>query len=111
MRTVIVLRGGGMGAGDEALGERILLTFLHKAGSALPGLEAILLYNAGVKLICEGSAHLAALTLLEEQGVDVIACGTCVDHFGLRERVRTGTVGNMDQLLQELAHAEKVITL
>lgn len=111
MKTVVVLNREGMGEGDPALGQKILLAFLNKASHALPGLEAVVLYNGGVKLVCEGSAHLPALTLLEEQGVDVIACGTCVDHFGLRERVRAGQVGDMDQILGELAAAAKVITL
>ncbi|MCO5170003.1 MAG: DsrE family protein [Planctomycetes bacterium] len=110
MKTVVLLNADGMGRGDDALGQRVLTTFLGKAG-ALDGLEAVCLYNGGVRLAVEGSPALQALAALEARGVDVVACGTCVDHFGLRERVRVGAVGSMDDIVTRLDRAEKVITL
>ncbi len=110
MKTVVVVNSEGMGHGDAALGARILQTLLNKA-SALRGLEALLFYNAGVKLLAEGSSVLPVLSVLEENGVELIACGTCVDHFELREKIRVGRVGSMDDVLAEMDGAEKVITL
>jgi hypothetical protein len=108
MKTVVVLRSAQMGEGDSQLGLRILGAFLRKS-AALPGLEALVLYNAGVKLLAPGSPLLADLRQVEEAGVDLLACGTCVAHYGLEATV--GTVTDMDTILRELAAAEKVITL
>jgi hypothetical protein len=110
MRTVLVIRSETMGEGDDALGARILQTLLGKLG-ALAGLETIVLYNGGVKLLAEGSAHLPALAALETSGVDVLACGTCVDHFNLRDKLKAGEIGSMDGILAILSRAEKTITI
>ena len=75
----------------------------------LEDLEALLFYNDGVLLVRPGSAVLAELTLLEERGVDLVPCGTCLAHHGIEPAV--GKVGSMDQILDELRRAEKVITL
>ncbi|MCW8141921.1 MAG: DsrE family protein [Planctomycetota bacterium] len=110
MTTVVIIPSDGMGRGDDALGQKILASFLGKAG-ALEGLAAVCLYNGGVKLLVEGSPALQGLAALEARGVDVVACGTCVDHFGLRERVRVGVVGTMDDIVSRLDRAAKVVTL
>ena len=77
MKTVLLINRYGMGEGDETLAHEILTTFLNKA-SALRDLEAICFYNGGVKAIFEGSPMLPALSTLDERGVELIACGTCV---------------------------------
>lgn len=111
MKTVIVINQDAMGHGDPELGRKILGTFLTKAGGAFRELEAIAFYNSGVRCLAEGSPYLPQLSTLDEQGVDLIACGTCVDAFGLREGLGVGEIGSMDQILSELERAEKVITL
>ncbi|MFO1010626.1 MAG: DsrE family protein [Planctomycetota bacterium] len=108
MHTVVVLNQDQMGHGDRALGQKILGTFLKKA-IALGGFEAIVLYNSGVKLVAEDSPVLAELALLEERGVDLVPCGTCLTHFGIAPKV--GKVSDMDSILKELDRAAKVITL
>lgn len=110
MKTVILLGHDGMGHGEAELGQRVLKTFLQKC-SALSGLTAVLLFNSGVRLAAEGSSVLAELQLLNENGVDVMPCGTCVDHFDLRNRIRAGNVSNMPDLIAEMNKADKVITL
>lgn len=108
MDTVVVLNQDQMGHGDRALGQRILQTFLQKS-IALPGFTAILFYNSGVKLVADGSPVLAELRSLEERGVDLVPCGTCLNHYALTPAV--GKVANMDAILAELGRAAKVITL
>lgn len=108
MKTVIVLSRDQMGEGDADLGARILRTFLQKTG-VLQGLEALLFYNAGVKLVGADSPVRAELMLLEENGVDLVPCGTCLDHYGVTPAV--GKVGSMDEILGEIERAEKVLTL
>ena len=108
MRTVVVLRQDGMGQGDAELGRRILGTFLRKART-LKGLEAIVFYNSGVRLLAADCPLIPEFAQLEEHGVDLLACGTCLEHFALEPRV--GDVSNMDEILRELDAAERVITL
>ncbi len=108
MNTVIVLNHDQMGHGDAELGQKILGTFLRKLPS-LREVSAIALYNSGVKLLTEGSPVLAELTMLEENGVDLHPCGTCVEHYGVELSV--GEVSTMDQIIQEIDRAEKVVTL
>lgn len=108
MKTVIILNHDQMGHGDVALGQKILGNFLRKS-PAMQTVTAIVLYNSGVKLACAGSPVLAELTHLHEAGVDLKPCTTCLEHYGLRLAV--GQPSNMDEIVRELARAEKVITL
>ena len=108
MRTVVVLNQDQMGHGDRALGQRILGTFLRKS-IALRDLDAIVMFNSGVRLLAKDSPVLAELTLLHERGVDLVPCGTCVEHFQVE--LATGRVSDMDTILRELDAAAKVITL
>lgn len=108
MDTIVVLNQDQMGHGDPTLGRKILGTFLKKA-IALPEFRAIVFYNAGVKLVGPDSPVLIELRLLEERGVDLVPCGTCLQHFGVTPAV--GKVSDMDSILRELGRAGKVITL
>lgn len=108
MDTVVVLNQDQMGHGDRALGQKILGTFLKKA-IALPDFSAIVFYNSGVKLVGPDSPVLTELRLLEERGIDLVPCGTCLQHFGITPAV--GRTADMDSILRELGQATKVITL
>ncbi len=109
MRTVLVLGHDGMGHGDPKLGQQILATFLRKSPALK--LTAIVLFNSGVKLATAGSPVLTELRQLHDNGVDIHACGTCVDYFELRDQIAVGEPSNMDAIVAELGRAEKVITL
>ena len=108
MKTVVVLNHDSMGRGDAELGRRILKTFLQKV-RVLGELEALLFYNAGVKLVAADSPVHGELSLLEEQGVDLVPCGTCLAHFAITPAV--GEVRSMDDILVEIEGAERVVTL
>ena len=107
MRTVLFLTRDQFGDGDAELGRKVLGTFLRKS-IALPGLEAVLMVNAGAKLVAPDSPVLAELLLLEERGVELIPCGTCLQHYGIEPAV--GAAGDMDTVIRELGRAEKVIS-
>jgi hypothetical protein len=109
MKTVLLLAQDQIGQGDPDLGQKILATLLRKAPSSFPGLEAIALMHGGVRLACAGSPVLVELSQLHEQGVDVLCCGTCLDHFALIPTV--GQVSDMDSILREMDRAAKVIRL
>lgn len=108
MDTIVVLNQDQMGHGDRPLGQKILGTFLKKS-IGLPDFTAIVFWNGGVKLVAAESPVLTELRLLEERGVDLVPCGTCLAHFGITPAV--GKIADMDTILRELGRAAKVITL
>jgi len=108
MDTIVVLNQDQMGHGDRALGQKVLGTFLRKS-IALPEFRALLFYNSGVRLVAPDSPVLTELRLLEERGVDLVPCGTCLSHYGVTPAI--GQVADMDSIVREMGRAAKVITL
>jgi selenium metabolism protein YedF len=108
METVVVVRGESMGTGDEALGRKLLGNFLRTLGDLDTKPDAIVFYNAGVKLLAEGTPLRAELAALEDAGVDLLGCGTCLDHFGLIEKLVVGEVSNMRAIAARLLAANVV---
>lgn len=108
MKTVFVLGQEQLGVGDRELGQKALATMLRKAMGAFMELEAIVFFNSGVKLACEGSPVLVELAQLHDAGVEILPCGTCLEHYGLVPKV--GRVSDMDAILREMAAAAKVVT-
>lgn len=108
MSTVLVFARAQMGDGDPVLGRKVLATFLRKS-VAFRDLRALLFYNDGVKLVAPDSPVLAELKMLEERGVDLIPCGTCLEFHGIEPAV--GKVGSMDQVVMEMDKADKVLSI
>ena len=83
--------------------------FLY-AVSQLPELPGtILFYNGGAHLTVEGSDSLEDLRNMEAQGVEILTCGTCLNFYGLTEKLAVGGVTNMYAIVEKLAGASKVI--
>ena len=98
-----------MGRGSEELGRTLMKGFLF-AVSQLPELPAtILLYNGGAKLSVEGSDSLEDLKNMEAHGVEILTCGTCLNFYGLTEKLSVGSVTNMYTIVEKLAGAGKVM--
>jgi selenium metabolism protein YedF len=110
MKVVLVLNNDQMGHGDPELGRKLLRTCLSRI-ARFDGLDAVVLYNAGVKLATRESPIAPALTQLEAAGIDILACGTCVGHYGLEDRLVVDRVSNMDEIVSTIQSATKVITL
>ena len=84
-----------MGEGDEELGKVLIKGFIYALTEqdVLP--QTILFYNGGAKLTCEESPTLEDLKSLEAQGVEILTCGTCLNHYGLTDKLQVGSVTNM----------------
>lgn len=109
--VVIQVTQDGMGAADPELQHTLLKKYLLllQENGTLPG--AICFYTSGVKMVVEGSPVLEALQSLEARGVRLIVCKTCLDYFGLLEKVRVGIVGGMGDIIVAQWLADKVISL
>jgi selenium metabolism protein YedF len=107
---VILLASDQMGKGDTELGQGILETFftILKQKEELP--IAIFCMNRGVFTLTESSLVSLQLKELEEKGIDVLACKTCVDFYELNEKLVVGKISGMANFI-ELASKYEVITL
>lgn len=108
MKTIIVLRGETFGSGDDELGKKLLGAYLKKLWARDDMVDAIICYNAGAKLVAKGSHVLDALHGLFDKGVDILACGTCLQHYGLE--VEVGRQTDMGEIVDLMLTSDKVIT-
>ncbi len=102
---VVQITAATMGTGDDELGALLMRSFLKTQAQLDRRPDAVLFYNDGVKLCCEGSVLLDDLEALEAAGVEIIACGTCLNFFDLADRLRVGRVTDMLEIASRLADA------
>jgi selenium metabolism protein YedF len=109
--SVILITSNGMGNGSEELQLTLFGKYLQLLlqNGTLPAV--ICFYTDGVKLTVEGSSVLAQLQTLENRGVRLIVCSTCLNYFGMTDKVKAGIVGSMADILEAQVRAEKVISL
>ncbi|MBK3518706.1 DsrE family protein [Carboxylicivirga marina] len=100
----------GMGDGDEELALKLLATYLKLINddNRLPAF--ITFYNKGVKVLCSDSPFIASLKNLEDKGVKLIACTTCLNYYGI-EKLPVGIKGTMPDIITLQSDAHKVISL
>lgn len=108
-KTVVAIASDQMGEGDERLGRILIKGFLYALTEQDQLPETILLYNSGCYLSTEDSDSVADLKLLESQGVEIITCGTCLNHYGLSEKLAVGDVSNMYVIVEKQIQATKII--
>ena len=106
---LVVLSGNTMGTGDAKLGTSLMKAFVFALTrqDRLP--EAVLCYNSGAYLTCEGADTLEDLKLLESEGVTVLTCGTCLDFYGLKDKLAVGGVTNMYDIVERMENAARII--
>ena len=109
--TVILLTNNGMGNGPQDLRLTLIGKYLEilDLQNDLPA--ALCFYTEGVRLVTEGSPVIDKLRALEQKGVRLIVCSTCLNYFGLLEKIKIGIVGGMGDILAAQMQAGKVITL
>lgn len=107
--TVVVIDSLHMGKGDLELGRILMKGFIYTLSEMEEVPKTILFYNEGVKLVVEGAESLQDLKALEERGVEILACGTCLNFYELAEKLRVGSVTNMYTILERQMNATRVI--
>lgn len=108
---VVAVSSAQMGRGDDALGQVLIRSFLHALEEVKPLPDVLIFFNEGVKLAVEGSAVLEDLGRLESIGVRILLCGTCLGHFGLKEKVAAGEISNMYTIAETMLGAARVVNL
>ncbi len=109
---VLVMCGSDrIGAGDDDLGRALMVNFIKTLEEMGPELWRLVFVNSGVRLTIEGSAVLEVLQRYENNGLGILVCGTCLNHFGLLEKKRVGQTTNMLDIVTAMHLADKVINL
>lgn len=107
--TVVVIASDRMGEGNDELGKVLIKGFVFALTQLEQLPKTILFYNGGATLTTEGSDSLADLKLLEEQGVEILTCGTCLDYYGLKEKLCVGSVTNMYTIVETMNAADQIL--
>ncbi|HTY21770.1 MAG TPA: sulfurtransferase-like selenium metabolism protein YedF [Desulfomonilaceae bacterium] len=110
LRNLVYIGNNCMGRGDDELGTKLMRGFLRTWIDSTPLPWRMVFINSGVKLTTIDEEAVEALSLLEEKGVDVLSCGTCLEHFNLKDKLRAGKVTNMFEIIESLNSATKVIS-
>jgi selenium metabolism protein YedF len=108
---VLYIKSDQVGRGSDELGSILTKALINTLAEndALP--DKLVLLNSGVKLVCEGSELIDSLKAIEKKGVEILACGTCLNYYGLTEKVRVGRISNAFEILNTLLEAERIVDL
>ncbi|MGL4800020.1 MAG: sulfurtransferase-like selenium metabolism protein YedF [Cellulosilyticaceae bacterium] len=107
--TVVVLASDKMGEGDEKLGHLLMKGFIYALTEQDELPQTVLLYNRGAYLSAGESESVADLKFLESKGVEILTCGTCLNHYGLGDKLAVGNVTNMYVIVEKQLQATKII--
>lgn len=107
---VYVISSASMGRGSDELGWALLQTYIQTINDVDPLPTKILFYNEGVRLVSEESGALSALQSLQDQDVEIMACGTCLDFFNLTTAIKVGRISNMYDIMSSVNNASKVVS-
>ena len=105
---VFLIQGETLGRGNDELGMLLMSKFLDLLGDSKEKPKSLIFWNTGVKLVAEGSWALAHLKKLEKQGVEILACGTCLDFFKLTDKLKVGKPTNMLKSIDSLLNSDIV---
>ena len=106
---LVVLSANTMGTGDPTLGASLMKAFVFALTRQDQLPETVLCYNSGAYLTCEGADTLEDLKLLESEGVKILTCGTCLDFYGLKEKLAVGGVTNMYDIVERMEQAVSIV--
>ena len=106
---LVVLSANVMGTGDPKLGTSLMKAFVFALTKQDQLPDTILCYNTGAYLTCECADTLEDLKMLESEGVTILTCGTCLDFYGLKEKLAVGSVTNMYDIVERMENAAQVI--
>lgn len=106
---VVVISSSYMGTGDDELGAVLMKGFIYALSQQDELPKTILFYNSGAKLACEMSPTLEDLMSLEANGVEILTCGTCLNHYGLTEKLKVGGVTNMYVITEKMMQADLIV--
>ena len=107
--TVVVISSKAMGHGGDELGTALMKGFIYALSQQDTLPTTILFYNGGATIPVEGSVSLEDLKNMEAQGVEILTCGTCLNFYGLTEKLAVGQVTNMYTIVEKMMGADLIV--
>jgi len=107
-RKIFLIQSEGLGIGDEQLGSLLMANFMRLLGDSEDKPSSIIFWNAGVRLLCQGSKVLEHVKRLEEQGVELLACTTCLEYLELTDKLAVGKPTTMAKSIQSMMSSDMV---
>ena len=107
--SIVVISTECMGEGDDELGRVLMKGFIFALTQLKVLPKKILFYNGGASLTCEGSDSLEDLQAMAAEGVEISTCGTCLDYYNLKEKLRVGEVTNMYSIVEAMDEANTIL--
>ena len=108
-KVVVYISSQHLKSGDENLRSFLMKAFLKTLLDFETQPNRLILVNSGVQLAAEGSKVLETLQVLSERGVEIICCGTCVEFYELKGKMKVGRISNMYEIIQSMMEADRVI--
>lgn len=109
--VTVIINSETMGNGAEELGKILIKGFVYTLTETAPYPKTIVLYNSGAKLTCEGAPTVDDFKKLEEAGVEIITCGTCLDYYNLKDKLKVGSIGNMYTIVEKIKNANNSFSI
>ncbi len=107
----VFIRTDTIGTDNKELGQLLMRGFLYTLTEMDDKPAEIIFMNEGVKLAVEGSDSLENITKLENAGISVLVCGTCLDYLKLTSKLKAGKISNMYEITERLLAASSVLTV
>ncbi len=112
MKNILIqVNKNGMGGAESPLALTLISKYFQLLTEEETPPSFIVFYNEGVKLLCENTSIIAQLKDLENKGVQMIACSTCLDYFSLLDKQIIGKSGSMQDIVTLQKKSDKVITI
>lgn len=110
-KLAIMITNDKLGQGDDTLGTTLMKSYLFALSESDNLPKDLVFLNAGVKLTSEGSECMESLKRLKDKGVNILSCGTCLDFYGLKEKLLIGEISNMYTIVEIMNNADNTIKL
>jgi selenium metabolism protein YedF len=111
MKKIVLISSDKMGEGEEEIGKIMMKKFINGLVGLDEKPEKLVFYGLGVKLAAKGSPVMDSLLSLENMGVEIVSCATCVNYYNLTDQMEVGRIGNMPELLKSLMEAVDTISI
>jgi selenium metabolism protein YedF len=105
--VAILVKSDLFGSGNDELGAILMKSFMYALTELSTNISHLIFMNGGVRLTTEGSPVLEHLQVLEESGVEILSCGTCLDFMQLKDKLKAGQVTNMYTAIETLTKSPK----
>lgn len=110
MSLVYFISSDKIGNQDSELGRKLMHNFFMKLLEAAERPSHIIFVESGVKLLLPEFSAVNALKIMEnEYSVELLACITCLDYYGIKDKIEVGKISGMPEIIASMHESDKVI--